>query len=211
MTVDAITWGMLWPMLSRSEDPARVEFYRSQFFSFTSYNTVRLALAVVLRRPTMQPCALWQASRREACVVGCLCTHRSQSARQRARALLRLDSGSFHRQLQGLLPHQSRVQHGANVVLLMVELLLNAMPFEPYLLGWMGLYSSAFALWAFSYYKATNRWMYPVSHASFAGVPVCLSSVLCPGCCCCCCCCCCLCGVCFRMRCLAQSTTARHM
>lgn len=48
-------------------------------------------------------------------------------------------------------------------MLLLIELVLNAMPYEPYLLGWMGLYSSAFALWAFSYYKATNRWMYPVS------------------------------------------------
>ena len=41
ITVDALTWGLLWPMLSRSPDPKRVAFYRTQFFSFTSYNTVR--------------------------------------------------------------------------------------------------------------------------------------------------------------------------
>ena len=41
--MDALTWGLLWPMLSRSPDPDRVAFYRTQFFSFISYNTVRRA------------------------------------------------------------------------------------------------------------------------------------------------------------------------
>ena len=56
ITVDALTWALLWPMLSRSPDPDRVAFYRTQFFSFTSYNTVRgfaclaaQATAVLLR------------------------------------------------------------------------------------------------------------------------------------------------------------------
>ena len=62
------------------------------------------------------------------------------------------------------------LQHGANLVLLLVEFALNAMPYEPYLLGWTGLYSSAYALWAFSYYKATNRWMYPVGPCAAYGV-----------------------------------------
>ena len=41
VVVDIVTWGLLWPMLSRSPDPKRVAFFRSQFFSWTSYNTVR--------------------------------------------------------------------------------------------------------------------------------------------------------------------------
>ena len=57
----------------------------------------------------------------------------------------------------------SAVQHGLNLVFLLVELLLNKIPFEPYMLGWLGMYSSAYGLWAFSWYKVTNRWMYPVS------------------------------------------------
>ena len=64
--------------------------------------------------------------------------------------------GSLHAHPRAVL------QHGANLVLLLVEFAMNQMPYEPYLLGWTGLYSSAYALWAFSYYKATNRWMYPV-------------------------------------------------
>ena len=69
-------------------------------------------------------------------------------------------------------PHQAHdvlvcgVQHALNLVFIVVELLLNKIPFEPYMLGWLGLYSSTYGLWAFSFYKVTNRWMYPVSSAA---------------------------------------------
>ena len=68
------------------------------------------------------------------------------------------------------------LQHGANLVLLLLEFAMNQMPYEPYLLGWTGLYSSSFALWAFSYYKATNRWMYPVR------LPGCMTWMACRSC-----------------------------
>ena len=45
----------------------------------------------------------------------------------------------------------------------MVELLLNKIPFQPYMMGWLGLYSSTYGLWAFGWYKVRNLWMYPVS------------------------------------------------
>ena len=58
ITVDALTWGLLWPMLSRSPDPERVAFYRTQFFSFTSYNTVRGAagLPALVGHPAVRGC-----------------------------------------------------------------------------------------------------------------------------------------------------------
>ena len=53
--------------------------------------------------------------------------------------------------------------HILNAVFMFGELFLNDIPFTPYLMGAVGFYSSAYALWAFSFYKATNRWIYPVS------------------------------------------------
>ena len=41
VVVDLLTWGLLWPMLSRSPDPKRVAYFRNHFFCWNSYNTVR--------------------------------------------------------------------------------------------------------------------------------------------------------------------------
>ncbi|KAK9798190.1 hypothetical protein WJX73_001724 [Symbiochloris irregularis] len=98
IVVDLITWTLLWPMLRRSPNPARVAFFQEQLFSWTSYNT-----------------------------------------------------------------------HGLNLVFIYIEFLLNTIPFQPYLMGWMGMYSSAYGLWAFSYYKIFNKWMYPFLDASRPG------------------------------------------
>lgn len=95
LVVDLVTWGLLWPMLSRSDDPKRYAFWREHFFNITSYHT-----------------------------------------------------------------------HGLNFLFILVELALNKIPYEPYMLGWLGLYSSLYGLWAFSYYRITTRWMYPFMDAS---------------------------------------------
>ena len=56
----------------------------------------------------------------------------------------------------------SYCQHGLNAALALGEVALNAVPLEPYLMGFLGLYSSIFGVWAFAFYRATGRWLYPV-------------------------------------------------
>ena len=58
-------------------------------------------------------------------------------------------------------------QHIANAVFMAGELALSNIPFVPYLMGFVGLYSGVFALWAWTYYVHTNRWLYPARSASF--------------------------------------------
>jgi hypothetical protein len=55
------------------------------------------------------------------------------------------------------------VQHGANALFALGELLLNNIPFTPYLLGYLGMYSSSYGIWAFTYFRITGKWLYPVS------------------------------------------------
>lgn len=43
LVVDLVTWGLLWPMLSRSDDPKRYAFWREHFFNITSYHTVQVS------------------------------------------------------------------------------------------------------------------------------------------------------------------------
>jgi hypothetical protein len=57
-------------------------------------------------------------------------------------------------------------QHGANLGFITGELLLNRMPFIPYLMGALGLYVSAFGLWSFTYFRLNGLWLYPVSCCS---------------------------------------------
>lgn len=59
----------------------------------------------------------------------------------------------------------SYVQHGANAGLALGELFLNAVPLHPYLMGALGAYSSLYGLWAFAFFRATGRWLYPFLNA----------------------------------------------
>lgn len=59
----------------------------------------------------------------------------------------------------------SYVQHGANAALALGELFLNAIPLHPYLMGALGGYSSLYGLWAFAFFRATGRWLYPFLNA----------------------------------------------
>jgi len=59
----------------------------------------------------------------------------------------------------------SYVQHGANAGLALGELALNAIPLHPYLMGALGAYSSLYGLWAFAFFRATGRWLYPFLNA----------------------------------------------
>ncbi|KAK9812674.1 hypothetical protein WJX72_001650 [[Myrmecia] bisecta] len=52
-------------------------------------------------------------------------------------------------------------QHGINALLMLGELLLNNIPVVPYMLGYVGLWSSVYGGWALYHYMATGRWLYP--------------------------------------------------
>ena len=54
------------------------------------------------------------------------------------------------------------MQHGLNLVFILAEMMLNSIPFLPYLMGYMGLYSATYALWAFAFFSNTGKWIYPV-------------------------------------------------
>lgn len=54
------------------------------------------------------------------------------------------------------------LQHGANAAFALGELLLNRIPYTPYLVGYMGLYTSIYGLWAFTYFRLTGEWIYVV-------------------------------------------------
>jgi hypothetical protein len=59
----------------------------------------------------------------------------------------------------------SYAQHGANAGLALGELALNAIPLHSYLLGLLGAYSSLYGIWAFTFFRATGRWLYPFLNA----------------------------------------------
>ena len=50
---------------------------------------------------------------------------------------------------------------------ILVELFLNSIPFVPYLMGYLGLYVATFGLWAFTYFRLTTLWLYPVRTSSY--------------------------------------------
>jgi hypothetical protein len=60
-------------------------------------------------------------------------------------------------------------QHGGNALLALGELSLNRIPAVPYLMSALGFYSSAFGVWAFAFYRATGRWLYPFLNARRRG------------------------------------------
>lgn len=56
------------------------------------------------------------------------------------------------------------VQHGFNFFLMLGELFLNSIPFYPYLLGFVGLWTCSYGIWAFINFSSSGKWMYPVSN-----------------------------------------------
>lgn len=54
-------------------------------------------------------------------------------------------------------------QHGANMAFIFAELFFSSIPFVPYLMGYLGFYVATFGLWAFTFFRITGRWLYPVS------------------------------------------------
>lgn len=52
-------------------------------------------------------------------------------------------------------------QHGINALQMLVELCLNQLPIAFYMMGFVGLYSCAFGLWALSVYVQKGLWIYP--------------------------------------------------
>jgi hypothetical protein len=63
-------------------------------------------------------------------------------------------------------------QHGANAFLMVGETLLNAMPVHLYLMGYVGLWSCAYGVWAFVHHLVTGRWMYPFLDAQKPWAPL---------------------------------------
>jgi hypothetical protein len=59
----------------------------------------------------------------------------------------------------------SYAQHGGNALLALGDLALNTIPASPYLMAGLGAYSSTFAVWAFAFWRATGRWLYPFLNA----------------------------------------------
>ena len=58
------------------------------------------------------------------------------------------------------------LQHILNLVFAIGELMLNCMPHFTYLMGFMGLYTAAYGVVAFTFFLRTGRWIYPVSSFS---------------------------------------------
>lgn len=54
------------------------------------------------------------------------------------------------------------------------EMFLNSIPFYPYLLGFVGLWTCSYGIWAFINFSSSGKWMYPVGSLSHVG-PVCSS------------------------------------
>ena len=50
------------------------------------------------------------------------------------------------------------LQHGINALQMLVELCLNQLPIAFYMMGFVGLYSCAFGLWALSVYVQKGLW-----------------------------------------------------
>ena len=55
------------------------------------------------------------------------------------------------------------MQHGINFLWIVGEMFLNSIPFYPYLLGYVGLWTSFYGIWAFINFSSSGKWMYPVS------------------------------------------------
>lgn len=50
---------------------------------------------------------------------------------------------------------------------ILAELFFSSIPFVPYLMGYLGFYVATFGLWAFTFFRLTGRWLYPVSFPLF--------------------------------------------
>ena len=59
------------------------------------------------------------------------------------------------------------VQHGFNAALILGEAFLNSLPIFAYLMGYVGLWSSLYGIWAQLHYLRTGRFLYPVSWFAF--------------------------------------------
>lgn len=64
------------------------------------------------------------------------------------------------------------VQHGFNFFLMLGEMFLNSIPFYPYLLGFVGLWTCSYGIWAFINFSSSGKWMYPVGSLSHVGLCV---------------------------------------
>ncbi|KAL0051828.1 hypothetical protein WJX82_002729 [Trebouxia sp. C0006] len=62
-------------------------------------------------------------------------------------------------------------QHGFNFVLMVGETFLNRIPFYPYLLGYVGMWTSFYGIWAFINFSSSGKWMYPFLDASQPWAP----------------------------------------
>ncbi|KAK9844666.1 hypothetical protein WJX74_005289 [Apatococcus lobatus] len=56
--------------------------------------------------------------------------------------------------------------HAANAVFMLLELALNRIPFYPYMLGYVGLWSTIYGLWSITHYFIFGRWLYPFLDAA---------------------------------------------
>lgn len=62
-------------------------------------------------------------------------------------------------------------QHGFNFMLMLGEMFLNRIPFYPYLLGYVGMWTSLYGVWAFVNFSSSGKWMYPFLDASQPWAP----------------------------------------
>ncbi len=60
-----------------------------------------------------------------------------------------------------MLCFTSYTQHGGNAGLMLVEFGLNAIPIHGYMLGYVGLWSALFTVWAVLWHHLTGLWLYP--------------------------------------------------
>ena len=65
------------------------------------------------------------------------------------------------------MPPLTPVQHGFNAALILGEAFLNSLPIFAYLMGYVGLWSSLYGIWAQLHYLRTGRFLYPVSYFAF--------------------------------------------
>ncbi|GMH34511.1 hypothetical protein BSKO_02345 [Bryopsis sp. KO-2023] len=56
----------------------------------------------------------------------------------------------------------SYVEHGVNIPIILVELSINNIRFERHMLGYVGLWSLYFGLFAIAFFYMTGRWIYTV-------------------------------------------------
>lgn len=63
------------------------------------------------------------------------------------------------------------LQHGLNFFWMLGETFLNRIPFYPYLLGYVGIWTSAYGVWAFANFSSTGKWMYPFLDADQPWAP----------------------------------------